>query len=171
MRDSVRKKLSWFVAASALTCGGDQGPLASYTLGEDIELGIITVAVTQWEEVHRTSSPLAALRPPAGEKPVAVSVRWRGLAEYAEFDRRTFVEAFLSRRLTLVDSENFQYDALTAMPKDFYEFTAQAGSGKTAPPDWVIVFWTWVDSQDYQLHIEHPDPGEGDFDVAVVELP
>jgi hypothetical protein len=48
---------------------------------------------------------------------------------------------------------------------------SSAIAGKTAPPDWAVVFWAWVDSRDYELHIEHPNPGEGDFDVAVVELP
>ncbi len=156
---------------TALACASDEERSARYALGEEIDVGIITVSVTQWKEVRGTRAPLRSLRPPEGEKPVAVFVRWRGLDEYGEFDRRYFVEAFLSDRLTLVDSDGFEYEALTAMPKDIYQFTAQAGSGNTAPPDWVVVFWAWVDSRDYKLRIEHPDPRKGDFDVAVVELP
>jgi hypothetical protein len=171
MRVFVDRTLTWLIAVVVLGCGGDEESLAQYALREEIDLGIISVSVTQWEEVHGTSSPLGSLHPPEGEKPVAVFVRWRGLKEYAEFDRRTFVEAFLNDRLTLVDSDGFEYAALTAMPKNLYQLSAQAGSGNAAPPDWVIVFWSWVDSRDYKLQIEHPDPGEGDFDVAVVELP
>jgi hypothetical protein len=171
MRAFVERTLTWLIAAVLVGCGGDKESSAHFALGEEIPLGIISVSVTQWEEVRGTSSPLGSLRPPEGEKPIAVFVRWRGLDEYAEFDRRTFVEAVLSDRLTLIDSDGFEYAARTAMPKEFYRFSAQAGSGKTAPPDWAVVFWAWVDSRDYKLHIEHPDPAEGDFDVAVVELP
>lgn len=171
MRAFVERTLTWLIATVVLGCGGDKEPPAQYALGQEIPLGIISVSVTQWADARGTSAPLRSLSPPEGEKPIAVFVRWRGLDEYGEFDRRTFVGAFLSDRLTLVDSDGFEYAALTAMPKDIYQFTAQAGSGKTAPPDWVVVFWAWVDSRDYKLHIEHPDPGEGDFDVAVVELP
>lgn len=173
MRVFVKRGLTWLIAAVVLGCGGDGDTKSStqFTLREEIPLGIINVSVTQWEEARETSSPLSSLRPPEGEKPIAVFVRWRGLDEFREFDRRTFVEALLSDRLTLVDSDGFEHAALTAMPKDLYQFTAQAGSGKTAPPDWVVVFWVWVDSRDYELHVEHPNPGEGDFDVAVVDLP
>lgn len=171
MRAFVERTLTWLIATVVLGCGGDKEPPAQYALGQEIPLGIISVSVTQWADARGTSAPLRSLRPPEGEKPIAVFVRWRGLDEYGEFDRRTFVEAFLSDRLTLVDSDGFEYAALTAMPKDIYQFTAQAGSGKTAPPEWAVVFWAWVDSRDYELHIEHPNPEEGDFDVAVVELP
>jgi hypothetical protein len=173
MRVFVERTLTWLIAAVVLGCGGDGDSESSeqFVLREEIPLGIISVSVTQWEEVRGSSSPLQSLRPPEGEKPVAVFVRWRGLDEYGEFDRRSFVEAFLSHRLTLVDSDGFEYAAPTAMTRDIYQFSAQAGSGKTAPPDWAVVFWAWVDSRDYELHIEHPNPGEGDFDVAVVELP
>lgn len=171
MRAFAEKTLICLIAAVVLGCGGDDGTSAQYALRQEVPLGIISVSVTQWEEVSGASAPLRSLRPPEGEKPVAVFVRWRGLDEYGEFDRRTLVEAILNNRLTLVDSDGFEYSPLTAMPKDIYQFTAQAGSGKTAPPDWVVVFWAWVDSRDYELHIEHPDPGKGGFDVAVVELP
>ena len=170
MRAFVERTLTWLIAAVVLGCGADEELLAPHALREEIDLGIISVSVTQWHEVRGTSSPLGSLHPPEGEKPVAVFIRWRGLNEYTEFDRRTFVEAFLSDRLTLVDSDGFEYAAPTAMPKDLYQLSAQASLGP-APPDWVVVFWAWVDSRDYKLHIEHPDPGEGDFDVAVVELP
>jgi hypothetical protein len=171
MRAFVERTLTWLIAALLMGCGSDRESSAQYALTEEIPLGIISVSVTQWEEVHGTSSLFRSLRPPEGEKPVAVFVRWHGLDEYAEFDRRSFVDAFLSDRLTLVDSDSFEYAALTAMPKGFYQLSARAGSENAAPPDWVVVFWAWVDSRDYRLHIEHPDPGEGDFDVAVVELP
>jgi hypothetical protein len=173
MRAFVERTLAWLIAAVLVGCGGDgdKESSARYALGQEIPLGIINVSVTQWEEARGSSSPLGSLQPPPGEKPVAVFVRWSGLDEYAEFDRRTFVEAFLNDRLTLVDSDGFEYAALTAVPKGLYQFSAQAGSGNTAPPDWAVVFWAWVDSQDYKLRIEHPGPGEGDFDVAVVELP
>lgn len=166
----AEKRFVWLIAA-VMACSGDRGSVASYALGEDIELGIITVAVTQWEDVHRTSSPFRSLRPPTGEKPVAVFVQWSGLAEYADFDRRTFVEAFLSDRLTLVDADDFEYDPVSAMPRNLYQLSDQPSAGVAAAPDWVVIFWAWVDSRGYELHVENPDPADGDFDVAVVELP
>jgi hypothetical protein len=111
MRVFVERTLTWLIAAVVLGCGGDGDSESSeqFVLREEIPLGIISVSVTQWEEVRGSSSPLQSLRPPEGEKPVAVFVRWRGLDEYGEFDRRSFVEAFLSHRLTLVDSDGFEY--------------------------------------------------------------
>lgn len=170
MRVSAERQLVWFIAVAVLACTGDEESSAPYPLGEEIDLGIISVSVTQWAEVRGTSSPLGSLHPPEGEKPVVVFVRWRGLDQYTELDRRVFVDAFLSDRLVLVDSDGFQYKALGAMPKDLYQLSVQPGLATAAPPDWVVVFWAWVDSEDYALHIEHPDPGEGEFDVAVVEL-
>jgi hypothetical protein len=156
---------------TALACTSHEERLAPYALGEEIDLGIISVSVTQWEEVRGTSSPLGSLHPPEGEKPVVAFVRWRGLNQYTEIDRRVFVDAFLSDRLVLVDSDGFRYESLGAMPKDLYQLSVQPGLGTAAQPDWVVVFWAWVDSRDYELRIENPNSAEGDFDVAVVELP
>jgi hypothetical protein len=97
-------------------------------------------------------------------------VRWRGLDEYAELDRRTFVEAFLTDQMTLVDSEGFEYKAVTAMPEDHYRMSPQMNP-VNAPPNWVVVFWAWVDSDGYSLLIENPDPEPGEFRVAAIALP
>ncbi|MEJ2152591.1 MAG: hypothetical protein P8Y29_06520, partial [Gemmatimonadota bacterium] len=69
---------------TALACTSHEERLAPYALGEEIDLGIISVSVTQWEEVRGTSSPLGSLHPPEGEKPVVAFVRWRGLNHYTE---------------------------------------------------------------------------------------
>lgn len=170
MDGSAKGRLTWLVAATAIACSGDAKITAPYVLGQEIDLGIITVSVTQWEDASGTSSPLGSLHPPEGEKPVVVFVRWRGLSAYGELDRRIFVENFFADRLTLTDSDGFEYEALGAMPKNLYQLSVQPGLGTAAPPDWVVVFWAWVDSRDYRLRIEHPDPAEDGFDVAVIDL-
>jgi hypothetical protein len=140
---------------------------ADFALKETIPLGIISVKVNDWEDVPNVHPPLGSLSAPAGEKAVAVFVRWSGLKDYAEHARQNFARAFLERRLTLVDSEGFDYPAFHAMTRDLYRFS---GSYSTASRDWVVIFHTWVDSQGYTLRIRYPDPGEEDFDVAIVQL-
>lgn len=166
------KRVAVSVAAVvAANCAGQEESSISYGLREEISLGIISLYVNQWQEVHGTSSRLGSLHPPEGEKPVVVFVRWSGLDDFASaMDRRVFVEAFLSDRLTLVDSDGFAYDDPTAMPRDLYQMSSSA-SPISAPADWVVIFWAWVDSDGYTLRVEHPDPGKGDFDVAIVGLP
>ena len=168
-RAFAERTLILLIASAVMGCAPAEESLARYTLGEEIPLGIIDLSVTRWQEVRQTGSPLGSLHPPEGEKPVVVFVRWRGLREYAEFDRRNFVEAFLNDRLTLIDSDGFEYEALNAMPRDLYQYS-RGGPG-IAPTDWVVVFWVWVDSEGYSLLIEHPQPDTGGFHVAVVDLP
>jgi hypothetical protein len=150
-------------------CGVGEEPAASFAVGDEIRLGIISVSVSRWE-MPRTTPPISTLRPPEGEKPVVIFVRWRGLDEYAELDRRTFVEAFLTDQMTLVDSEGFEYKAVTAMPEDHYRMSPQMNP-VNAPPNWVVVIWAWVDSDGYSLLIENPDPEPGEFRVAAIALP
>lgn len=167
MRASAERTLICLFASAVIACATEGRP-ARYALGEEIDLGIISLSVSEWHEVRATSSPLRSLYPPEGEKPVVVFVRWRGLGEYADFDRRRFVEAFLRDRLTLVDSDGFEYEALSAIPEGLYQMSG--GVPGVAPPEWVVVFWAWVDSAGFTLHIEHPEPDEGGFHVAVVDL-
>jgi hypothetical protein len=169
---SVRKRAALAVAVSlgAIGCGIGEPTVVPFELREEIPLGVIQLEVTDWDEVRQSISVLSTLHPPEGEKPILVFVRWRGLDDYEELDRRIFVEAFLSDRLTLVDSEGFEYDALTAMPEAVYRMSSSM-SPVDAPPNWVVVFWAWVDSEGYSLRFENPTPEEGGFDVAVVDLP
>ena len=120
MRVFAERTLILLIASGVMGCAPDEESLVAYSPREEIPLGIIDLSVTDWDEVSGTRSPLGSLHPPEGEKPVVVFVRWSGLGEYAEFDRRRFVEAFLNDRLTLVDSEGFEYHALNAMPEDLY---------------------------------------------------
>lgn len=170
MRAFARSAAVSLVILSA-ACQGAEERSASYRLRQEIPLGIISLWVDQWQEVHDTSSPLGSLHPPEGEKVVVVFVRWDGLDDFASaMDRRVFVESILTHRLTLVDSDGFAYDDPTAMTRNLYQMSASA-SPTGAPADWAVVFWAWVDSEGYSLHVEHPNPEKGDFDVAIVELP
>ncbi len=169
MRAFVERTLILLIASGVMGCAADEESLIAYSPREEIPLGIIDLSVTDWDELSGTRSPLGSLRPPEGEKPVVVFIHWSGLGEYSEFDRRRFVEAFLSDRLTLVDSDGFEYDALHAMPEDLYRMSGRMSLG-SAPPTWVVVFWAWVDSEGYSLRIEHPNPTEGGFHVATVDL-
>lgn len=150
-------------------CAPGSPTVAPFSLREAIPLGILDLSVTRWDELQSTRSPLGSLHPPEGEKPVVVFLRWDGLDEFAELDRRVFVEAFLEDRLTLVDSDGFEYETVNAMPEPLYRMSS-AMNPMSAPRDWVAVFWAWVDSDGYSLRVEHPEPDPDGFDFAVVEL-
>ena len=166
MRGSARHALAGaLLVSAALGCGG--GRSASFALRQAIPMGPISVTVDGWESVGEARAPLSSLRAPAGEKAIAVFVRWDGLDSYAEPDRRIFAEAFLQDALRVLDSEGFGYEAISAMPRELYHFS---GGGAPAPRDWVVVFHVYVDSRDYTLRLSHPDPQEDAFDVAIGHL-
>jgi hypothetical protein len=152
--------------SAAPGCGGGARS-ASFPLHEVIPFGPISVAVDGWEAVGEAHAPISWLRAPAGEKAIAVFVRWDGLEPYAEPDRQTFAKAFLRDALRVVDADGFGYQAISAMPRELYLFT---GVGAPAPRDWVVVFHVYVDSRGYTLRLSHPDPDEEAFDVAIVQL-
>jgi hypothetical protein len=168
-RDSVRRPLAiaWLLAASAaLGCAvGERS--APFPLRKGITFGPISVAVEGWESVGEAHAPISSLRAPAGEKAIAVFVRWDGLTAYAEQDRQTFARTFLRDALRVVDSDGSGYAAVSAMPREVYHFSGHAAA---APRDWVVVFHVDADSKGYTLRLSHPDPGEEAFDVAVIRL-
>jgi branched-chain amino acid transport system permease protein len=58
--------------------------------GVEIPLGILTLTVTDWEEVPAAHAPLSSLSTPAGEKSIAAFVRWKGLEAYSTLAGRAF---------------------------------------------------------------------------------
>jgi hypothetical protein len=162
---------AWFViAVLGLGCGIEGQRTSTFVLREPISLGILDVSILGWEEVRVPRVPLNTLTAAAGEKPIAVFVRWSGLDEYAEPDRHGFVDSFLSRRLYLVDTDGHEYKARGAMPRNLYLGSFDGNLGGPTPREWVAVFHVWVDSQGYSVRIQHPDPGPEEFHVAVVPL-
>ena len=155
------------LAAMALGCGSGAERSATFTIKQEIPLGILSVTVMGWEEVPQIHPPFHSLDAPSGEKAIAVFARWRGLDEYADLDQRQFVESFLQHRLKLIDSEGYEASAISALPKALYDSSEMRG---LAPRDWVVIYHIWVDSQGYTVQVRHPDPGEEDFDVASVSL-
>jgi hypothetical protein len=117
--------------------------------------------------VGEAHAPISSLRAPAGEKAIAVFVRWDGLASYAERDRQIFAKAFLRDAVRIVDSDGSRYHAINAMTRELYHFS---GYEAAAPRDWVVVFHVDADSRGYTLRLAHPDPGKEAFDVAVIQL-
>jgi hypothetical protein len=158
---------SLLLAATVLGCGSGAERSATFATKQEIPLGIIRVAIAGWEEVPAVHPPFKSLDPPAGEKAIAVFARWRGLDEYYEPDQRHFVESFLQHRLKLFDSEGYEASAIVALPRALYDSFEMRSA---APRDWAVIYNVWVDSQGYYLQVEHPDPGEEDFHVAVVSL-
>lgn len=166
-RDSGSRPFAWLLAVSAaVSCGGGARS-APFPLHQVIPFGPISVAVDGWESVGEAHAPLSSLRAPAGEKTIAVFVRWDGLSSYEERDRQTFARTFLRDALRIVDSDGSGYTAVSAMPRELYHFS---GYEAAAPRDWIVVFHVDAASHDYTLHLTHPDPREEAFDVAVVTL-
>lgn len=155
------------LAALVLGCGNGAERSATFTIKQEIPLGIISVAVMGWEEVPQSHPPFRSLDAPAGEKAIAVFTRCRGLDEYAELDKRQFIESFLQHRFKLIDSEGYEAAVISTLPKALYDSFEMRSP---APGDWVAIYHVWVDSQGYTLQVRHPDPGEEDFHVAVVSL-
>jgi hypothetical protein len=158
------------VAVLGLGCGLEGGGTSTFAVRDPISLGILDVSVLGWEEVRIPRVPLSTLRAAAGEKPIAVFVRWSGLDGYADRDRHIFVDSFLSRRVRLVDADGHEYEARGAMPRNFYLGSFEGNLDGPTPRDWVAVFHAWVDSQGYSVRVQHPDPGPEEFHVAVIPL-
>jgi hypothetical protein len=147
-------------------CGSAPERSRAFVVGEEIPLGILSVTVDRIEQAARVA-PLVALDPPAGEKAKAIWVRWSGLGDFEERARQTFAATVLRHRLRIVDSGGFDYPAITALEPELYHWSGRPGpAGRTR----VVIFWVPVDSEEYTLLIEHPDPGEDDFEVALVPL-
>ena len=155
------------VAVAGLPACATRDHSASFKLGEEIPLGILSLRVSDSEVVPSSRAPLQSLSALSGERAIAVFARWEGLVDFGELDKRQFVESFLEHRVTLVDSDRFSYDVIKAMPRDLYYGSAYAFE---ASPDWVVIFYVWVDSSGYSVRIRHPDPGNEGFNVAVVSL-
>jgi hypothetical protein len=146
-------------------CGSPPEPPAPFARGERIPLGMLSLEVRRSQEMQSMPRPYAG-EAQAGEKLVAVFVYWRGLDDFDEFSRETFVDSFLCRRLRIVDSAGYEYGCMLTMPVDRFV-------GRPSPKlarEWVVVFRVWVDSEGLALHVEHPDPPEGSFRVARVPL-
>ncbi len=156
------------IALTAMTmgCQNPTSRSSSFALGEEIPLGLMQVTVNRIEQAARVA-PLRSLDPPAGEKAIAVWVRWSGLQDFEETARQTFAETVLHHRLRIIDSAGLDYPAINALEPEFYHWTGRPGpAGRTR----IVIFWVGVDSEEFTLRIEHPDPGEGDFEVALVPL-
>lgn len=154
------------LTATVIGCQNPPPRSASFSVGEEIPLGLMRVTVDRIEQAARVA-PLRSLDPPAGEKAVAVWVRWSGLGDFEEAARQTFAETVLRHRLQIVDSEGLEYPAINALEPELYHWSGRpVPAGRTR----VVIFWVGVDSDEFTLRIEHPDPREEDFEVALVPL-
>ena len=170
--------IAWLLVATlvwllegVLACGGPPEPTA-FPLEEPIPLGILELTVTRMEAVPSPPpAPLNILHAQPGDRVIVAYVEWGGLEGLAEQDRFYFVENFLEDRLTLVDAAGNQYRALSALTRPMYASSDPRGMlGGTVPRDWVVVFHALEDERDFALLVEHPEPREGEPEVARVEL-
>lgn len=143
---------------------------ATFAFHQPIPLGLITLAVTGWQDVPLNHPPLSSLDAPPGEKAIAVFIRWEGLDDYSESDKNYFVDSFLPRRLTITDSDGYDASCRHAMPRYLYEASWPLATDNAAPREWVLICRVWVDCQGYRLKVKHPQPREANFDVAMVVL-
>ena len=163
-----RQGLLGIVALACLvSCESRDVEPVSFVRSQDISFGILDLRVTGWEVVPASHAPIVSLSAPPGEKAIVVFIRWKGLDQYADFDRRTFVRSFLSHRTRIIDGDGFEYRAISAMPRELYHFTEPAS---LAPREWAVVFHVWVDSAHYTVLLEHPEPANGGFRVAAIIL-
>jgi hypothetical protein len=151
--------------SSFLGCENEEAERSvSFRTGEEIPLGIINVTVNRWENAY-TRAPLRSLDPPPGEKAIAVWVRWSGLADHVEAARQSFAENYLQHSVRVVDSGGFDYATTSVLEPATYHWTGPAAPGDRTR---ILIFWVWVDSEGYTVRLEHPDPGDEGFDVALV---
>lgn len=162
--------IAWLLVG-LLACGGASQP-AAFPLGEPIPLGILELTVIRMEAVPSPPPvPLSILHAQPGDRVIVAYVEWDGLEGLAEQDRFYFVETFLEDRLTLVDAVGNEYRALSALTRPMYANSDPRGMlGGTVPRDWVVVFHALEDERDFALLVEHPEPREGEPEVARVEL-
>jgi hypothetical protein len=161
-----------FVAAAALgtswvACRPEPKPPTRFSLGDPLELGMFTLKARRMETVASPPPvPLGSLSAQPGEKVIAVFVRWDGLDGLTPMDRRIFVESFLQHRLAVVDEADERTPAFHAMSAGLYH----GMPGGLPEREWVVVFHVWVDSREFTLLVEHPDPDPTGFELAAIPL-
>ena len=150
-----------------IACNVASEPPTVFDPAQEIPLGELSLSVTGWETVPEKHAPISVLRAAPGEKVIAVFVRWSGLATSSDLDRRLFLERYFESHAKVVDDAGFVCRAFDSMPRELYRFQPFS---RHAPPDWVIVFHVWIDSQNHTLLLEHPDPAASGVRRAAVQL-
>ncbi len=155
-------------AALAVGCsgGGDGESTAVFVRNREVPLGPLSLRVTGSEEVTSPPVPLNTLYAEPGRRVFVVFVNYRGLADLAESDRDRYVESYLSRRATVVDSVGAAHRAVHAMPRPFFTGSYHLSHSR----DWVVVFHPVADRRVLHVRFEHPDPEPGGFRHAEVGL-
>ncbi len=148
-------------------CSPEPRPPTAFSLGDPLDLGMFTLKARRMETVSSPPPvPLGSLRAQPGEKVIVVFVRWDGLAGLDALDRRVFIESFLEHRLAVVDEAGERTPAFHAMSSDLYH----GMPGAFPEQEWVVVFHVWIDSREFTLLVEHPDPDPAGFELAAIPL-
>ena len=155
------------VSAASQACSPEPSPPTRFSTGDPLDLGMLTLKARRMETVSNPPPvPLGSLSAQPGEKAIAVFVRWDGLDGLEAFDRRVFVESFLEHRLAVVDEAGERTAAFNAMSADLYH----GMPGAMPEQEWVVIFHVWIDSREFTLLVQHPDPGPSTFELAAVPL-
>jgi hypothetical protein len=150
-----------------VACSGAPEPV-SVARDEPISLGLFDLTVSRAEAVpDPPPAPLNTLHTYPGIRVVVVLVKWSGLDSLDDQDRQIFLESFLGERLTLVDAAERKYQAIDAMPEDYYHMRFPGGP---VAEDWLVVFHVAEESDDFTLLVENPEPAEGEPRLSSVAL-
>lgn len=167
LRGFAKTALIATVASVLEGCSPEPSPPTLFSLGDSLDLGMFTLKARRMETVSNPPPvPLGSLHAQPGEKVIVLFVRWDGLAGLEALDRRVFIESFLEHRLAIVDEAGERVSAFHAMSTDLYH----GMPGAFPEQEWVVVFHVWIDSREFTLLVEHPDPGPADFKLAAIPL-
>ncbi len=136
-------------------------------LGEDIEVGPYAFTIVSARNAPDPPPPLSTFRTQPSKKGIVVFVDWKRLGvDWDVRQRWLFVESFIERQFSVVDSEGRRTEVAGVMPERLLYMQDPGANWR----DWVVVFYVPDESRDLILLVENPEPRDGQSRLAAVPL-
>ena len=136
-------------------------------LGDDIEVGPYAFRVLQARSAPDPPPPLSTFRTQPGKKGIVVFVDWKKLdVDWDVQQRWLFVESFIERQFSVVDSEGRRTGVAGVLPERLFYMQEPGANWR----DWVVVFYVPDESRDLTLLVENPEPRDGQSRLTAVPL-
>jgi hypothetical protein len=136
-------------------------------LGSDIEVGPYAFSVLHARNAPDPPPPLSTFRTRPGKKGIVVFVDWKRMDVDWDVQRRwLFVESFIERQFSVVDSEGRRTEVAGVLPERLFYMQEPGASWR----DWVVVFYVPDESRGLTVLVENPEPREGQSRLIAVPL-
>ena len=136
-------------------------------MGDDIEVGPYAFSVLHARNAPDPPPPLSTFRTRPGMKGIVVFVDWKRLdVDWDVQQRWLFVESFIERQFSVVDSEGRRSEVAGVLPERLFYMQEPGANWR----DWVVVFYVPDESRRLTLLVENPEPREGQARLTAVPL-